>query len=149
MQLNSNDDVVINRPVYTLSIASQLSGIPAHSIRQYIDRGLLIPLKLDSKRHLFSQSDINRLKNIHILIHEKGLNFAGIRALMAMVPCWALRHCSERDKQSCKAYAGDSFPCWEASEKGRECMNTECRECNVYKSVTSGIELKSVIKSLI
>ena len=63
------------KPVYTLSIASQLSDIPAHSIRQYIDRGLLIPYKLDSKRHLFSKSDIIRLKNIHILIHNKGLNW--------------------------------------------------------------------------
>lgn len=141
--------MAINKPVYTLSIASQLSGIPAHSIRQYIDKGLLVPFKLDSKRHLFSQNDINRLKNIHILIHEKGLNFAGIRALMAMIPCWAIRPCSENSRQSCNAYTGDSFPCWEASEKGRECKNADCRECNVYTNMTSGIELKSVIKSLI
>ena len=44
-------------PLYTLGIASQLSEIPAHSIRQYIDEGLIIPFKLESKRHLFSQQD--------------------------------------------------------------------------------------------
>ena len=143
------EDSEARRAVYTLSIASQLSGIPAHSIRQYIDRGLLIPFKLDSKRHLFSTDDISRLKHIHILIHEKGLNFAGIRALMAMIPCWALRQCSESDRQSCNAYSANFYPCWEASEKGTACKNENCRECEVYKRITTEVDLKSVIQQLI
>lgn len=137
------------KPVYTLSIASRLSDIPAHSIRQYIDRGLLIPFKLDSKRHLFSHNDINRLNHIHLLIHEQGLNFAGIKALMAMIPCWAIRPCTESDRQSCNAYNESTFPCWEASEKGRVCKNENCRECDVYKILSEEVNLKSVIKSLI
>ncbi len=35
-------DTEANRPILTLSITSQLSGIPAHSIQQYIERGLNI-----------------------------------------------------------------------------------------------------------
>lgn len=138
-----------NRPVYTLSIASQLSDIPAHSIRQYIDRGLLIPFKLDSKRHLFSQNDIIRLKNIHILIHDKGLNFAGIRAMMSLIPCWAIRQCPESDRLSCGAYTGNSEPCWESSQKGRMCKNENCRECEVYIRISNEIDLKSVFKELL
>jgi MerR family transcriptional regulator/heat shock protein HspR len=63
-----------NRPVYTLGVAAQLAEIPAHSIRQYIDTGLLIPYKLESKRHLFSQYDISRLKLIRELIDENLLD---------------------------------------------------------------------------
>ncbi len=137
------------RPVYTLGIAAQLSEIPAHSIRQYIDRGLLLPFKLNSKRHLFSPSDISRLKQIHTLIHEKGLNFAGIRALMAMVPCWAIRPCSESDRQQCGAYSASSYPCWEASEKGRICKNENCRECDVYQVLSREGDLKGVIRALL
>ncbi len=148
-QLSKSAESDTNRPVYTLGIASQLSNIPAHSIRQYIDRGLLIPFKLDSKRHLFSPNDIHRLKNIHLLIHEKGLNFAGIRAVMAMLPCWAIRQCSESDRHSCNAYSENFYPCWEASEKGRMCKNENCRDCNVYKSISKEVDLKSVIKALI
>lgn len=146
-----NDSVEIDasRPVYTLSIASHLSNVPGHSIRQYIDRGLLIPYKLDSKRHLFSANDISRLRHIQILINEKGLNFAGIRALMAMVPCWAIRNCSESDRQSCQAYTSDYFPCWEASEKGTLCKNVNCRECEVYKRISEEQDPKSVILDLI
>ena len=137
------------KAVYTLGIASKLSDIPAHSIRQYIDRGLLIPFKLDSRRHLFSPKDINRLNNIHLLIHDRGLNFAGIKALMAMVPCWAIRPCSESDRQSCNAYSENTFPCWEASEKGRVCKNENCRECDVYNILSEEVNLKSVIKALV
>ena len=136
-------------PVYTLGVAAQLSGIPAHSIRQYIDRGLLIPYKRESKRHLFSDQDISRLKQIHLMIHEKGLNFSGIRALMAMVPCWALRPCSAEDRAGCKAYLASSYPCWEASEKGRVCRNENCRECAVYQIFSRESDLKGVIRALV
>jgi len=142
-------NVVSGTPVYTLGIASKLSEIPSHSIRQYIDKGLLIPYKLDSKRHLFSPIDINRLKHIHVLIHEKGLNFAGIRALMAMVPCWAIRNCSKSDRKSCSAPLEDAFPCWESSNKGTACRNVNCRECNVYKRISEEVNMKSVISDLI
>ncbi|TFH25617.1 MAG: MerR family transcriptional regulator [Bacteroidia bacterium] len=138
-----------NRPVYTLGVASQLADIPSHSIRQYIDMGLIIPFKLESKRHLFSQNDINRLKLIQGLIHDKGLNFAGVRTMMAMVPCWALRKCSERDKLSCNAYAENFQPCWMASQKGSLCKNMDCRECEVYHALDLDAGIKSVLYTLV
>ena len=145
----STIDLESNRPVYTLGVASQLAEIPSHSIRQYIDMGLIIPYKLESKRHLFSQSDIKRLKLIQELIHNKGLNFAGVRTLMAMVPCWALRKCSETDRQSCDAYAENFQPCWVASNKGSLCKNTDCRNCEVYHSVDMDGGIKSVLNTLL
>jgi len=138
-----------NRPVLTLGIVSQLSGIPAHSIRQYIEKGLIIPYKLDSNRHLFCMNDVDRLKHIHLLIHDKGLNFAGIRSLLAMMPCWEVHECKDEDKKDCDAYASDSGPCWEASKKGRICKNNECRECEVYSSLSRTTDLKSVLKDML
>jgi len=138
-----------NIPVYSLRIAAQLSGIPAHSIRQYIDKGLLVPFTLDSKRHLFSPTDVCRLKNIQILIREKGLNFAGIKALMAMTPCWSLRSCAKKERQLCAAYLDDTKPCWQAAEKGRTCMNENCRECPVYQNLNESTDFKSTLRDLI
>ena len=138
-----------NSPVYTLGVASQLSETPAHSIRQYIDMGLLLPYKLESKRHLFSHNDIDRLKLIRKLIHDKGLNFAGVRTLMAMIPCWAIRKCSEEDRSTCGAYTENFQPCWEASEKGRLCKNENCRECAVYHSLDLESGIKSTLKTLL
>ena len=147
--MTATTETKVNDPVYTLGIASKLSGIPAHSIRQYIDRGLLIPYKLDSKRHLFSMGDIKRLKNIHSLLQEHGLNFAGIRSLLAVVPCWAIRPCSESDRESCNAFKAVAYPCWEASEKGRVCRNDNCRECNVYLHLNEYGDFKSLIRALV
>jgi len=138
-----------NRPVYTLGVAAQLAGIPAHSIRQYIDNGLLIPYKLESNRHLFSQNDISRLKLIQELIHERGLNFAGVRTLMAMVPCWALRNCSLEDQKSCDAHTENFQPCWMVSEKGSLCKNDNCRNCDVYHALDLQAGIKSVLNTLL
>ncbi len=138
-----------NRPVYTLGVASQLSEIPSHSIRQYIDMGLIIPYKLKSGRHLFSQNDIKRLKSIQVLIRDHGLNFAGLRTLMAVVPCWAIRKCSESDRISCDAYKESFQPCWEASEKGNICKNENCRDCKVYASQVLSEGLKPVLQKLL
>ena len=139
----------ITSPVFTVGVASQLSGIPTHSIRQYIDRGLIIPFKKESDRHLFSHVDISRLKYIHKQLIDNGLNFAGIRAILALVPCWAIRSCSINERKNCQAYYSNNYPWWEASEKGRECRNSECRECDMCKFVEYNQDIKSLLKTLI
>jgi MerR family transcriptional regulator/heat shock protein HspR len=143
-----NNSITSTAPVYTLSIAADLSGIPGHSIRQYIDKGLIIPFKKESNRNLFSQVDILRLNFIQKLLDEGGLNIAGIRALLALIPCWAIRQCSNEEREKCLAYLSDSYPCWEASEKGTLCKNTNCRECDVYRIVENYADVKSFLKTL-
>jgi MerR family transcriptional regulator/heat shock protein HspR len=144
-----NSLVESTTPVYTLSTTSTLSGIPVHSIRQYIDKGLIIPFKKESSRNLFSQVDILRLNFIHKLLDEGGLNIAGIRMLLALIPCWAIRDCSAGERETCQAYHSDANPCWEASEKGTLCKNTNCRECDVYRIVENYADIKSFIKALL
>jgi len=140
-------EVDASKPVLTLGIISQLSGIPAHSVRQYIEKGLIIPYKQDSKRHLFCMNDVSRLKHIHSLIHDQGLNFSGIRSLLAMVPCWSIHSCTEQDREHCEAYSSNTAPCWEASNKGRICKNEECRECEAYTCLSHSMDIKSVIRN--
>ena len=144
-----NNSVTSTTPVYTLSVTANLSGIPVHSIRQYIDKGLMIPFKKESSRNLFSQVDILRLKYIHRLLENDGLNIAGIKTLLALIPCWAIRRCSDEDRIKCQAYISETYPCWEASEKGTLCKNTNCRECEVYRSVESYPDIKSFLKTIV
>jgi MerR family transcriptional regulator/heat shock protein HspR len=144
-----NNSVASTTPVYTLSVTSNLSGIPVHSIRQYIDKGLMIPFKKESSRNLFSQVDILRLKYIHKLLEKDCLNIAGIRTLLALIPCWAIRQCSGKEREKCQAYICETIPCWEASEKGTLCRNTNCRECEVYRCVENYSDLKSFLKTII
>lgn len=133
-------------PVYTLSVASSLSGIPEHSIRQYIDRGLIIPFRKKTNRHLFSQVDISRLSYINKSLVEDGLNIAGIKSLLAIIPCWDIRNCPIEERENCQAFQSSAFPCWEASEKGALCKNTNCRDCEVYRIIEDYPDVKSFIK---
>lgn len=144
-----NNTISSTTPIYTLSIASSLSGIPSHSIRQYIDKGLIIPFRKESNRNLFSEVDILRLKYIHKLLNNSGLNIAGIRAILALIPCWAIRNCNTEGREKCQAFLSDSYPCWEASEKGVLCRNTNCRECEVYRIVENYPDLKSFLRTFI
>ena len=144
-----NNSVASTTPVYTLSVTAGLSGVPAHSIRQYIDKGLMIPFKKESSRNLFSHVDILRLKYIHRLLENDGLNIAGIKTLLALIPCWAIRRCSDEDRIKCQAYISETYPCWEASEKGPLCKNTNCRECEVYISVENYPDVKSFLKTIV
>jgi len=144
-----NSFIESTAPVYTLSTASTLSEIPVHSIRQYIDKGLMIPFRKESSRHLFSQVDILRLKYITKLLEQDGLNIAGIKSLLALIPCWIVRQCSTEDREKCQAYISETYPCWEASEKGTLCRNNNCRECEVYRVLETYPDLKSFLRTII
>jgi hypothetical protein len=143
-----NSSVESTTPVYTLSTTSALSGIPVHSIRQYIDKGLIIPFRKESNRNLFSQVDILRLKYIHKLLVDAGLNIAGIGTLLSHIPCWAIRKCSARERETCEAFHSAVNPCWKASKKETLCKNTNCRECDVYRIVENYPDVKSFLKTL-
>ena len=136
-----------SEPIYTLGTASKLSGISVYSIRQYVDNGLIIPHTTESNRHLFSQVDILRLKNIKEQLITKGLNFTGIKAMYSLIPCWLIHPCSEETRENCDAYYNDEVPCWEASDKGKECKNEDCRNCDVYLYPGKFSDIKSLAKS--
>jgi MerR family transcriptional regulator/heat shock protein HspR len=136
-------------PLYTLSVASRLSGISIYTIQQWINKSLILPFKTPTKRNLFSDIDIKRLKNIRRMIDEHGLNIAGIKALYALIPCWILKPCTDKDRNMCQAYDSSSFPCWEAEEKGPECKNIDCRTCEVYRAPAETENIKSLLKKLL
>jgi MerR family transcriptional regulator/heat shock protein HspR len=142
----TNNNLEITDPVFTLGVASRLSDVPVHSIRQYIDRGLVIPYTRESGRHLFSQVDVARLKFIRRKLNGEGLNIAGIKAVLALIPCWEIRKCSVADRECCEAYLDNRAPCWEASVKGPGCRNMDCRECGVYRFMEAGGDVKSLLR---
>ena len=138
-----------SEPLYTLSVVSRLSGVSVYTIQQWINKGLILPFKTPTKRNLFSDIDVVRLRNIRAMIDEHGLNIAGIRALYALIPCWIIKPCTEKDWKVCQAYDSTLYPCWEATEKGPECKHTDCRTCEVYRAPAEAENIKSLLKKLL
>lgn len=136
-------------PLYPISIASKLTNTTVYTLRVYEDRGLIIPYRTNTGRRLYSDTDIARLHCIRKQIDEQGLNMAGIRSLMAIIPCWLLRPCTPEDRKQCGAYQSPADPCWQASDKSSACRNEDCRSCPVYHIPERYDDVKSLYKELL
>jgi MerR family transcriptional regulator/heat shock protein HspR len=82
------------------------------------------------------------------LIKDQGLNLEGIRRMLALMPCWALRPCSEEERKKCPAYLDATQPCWMIkAELAGNCPTIDCRECIVYQSASHCENLKALLRN--
>jgi MerR family transcriptional regulator/heat shock protein HspR len=63
--------------VYSISVASKLSGLGPQTLRLYETRGLLTPARSDGGTRRYSDDDLDRLRRITELL-TAGVNLAGI-----------------------------------------------------------------------
>jgi len=68
---------------FTMAIAVKLTGIDPYRIRKYEQGGLLTPERTEGHQRLFSESDIEIIKQAAKLENE-GINVEGIKAILAM-----------------------------------------------------------------
>ena len=135
-------------PVYTIGVVAEQFNISVHSLRLYEAEGLIIPYKTKTGRRLYSVSDVNRIACIREMIENRGLNLAGIKSLLALVPCWELLPCSEEARKTCDAYTNTTSPCWSAKHKGDICNAQSCRECHVYQGLAHCHNFKEYMKNI-
>lgn len=129
---NTTDET---KSLYTIRIASELSGVSAGTIREYERQGLLRVYRGPSSRHrLFSALEIKWIQQIWHLIHEDGLNVEGIRRLLTVEPCFKIAKCAKEIRDACPVYREESQLCW-ASDNIPLCCETSgriCQACPVY-----------------
>jgi MerR family transcriptional regulator/heat shock protein HspR len=121
-------------PIYTPGVAAKKLGISTHTLRLYEAEGLIIPFRTDTGRRLYSDLDLEKVKNIREMIQVHGHNFEGIRRLIALAPCWKIRGCDKELWLKCSNNETRKRPCWASTSK---CHNPEvpCRECQVYQKI--------------
>jgi MerR family transcriptional regulator/heat shock protein HspR len=69
------------RAVYVISVAAELAGVHAQTLRIYERRGLVEPARTPGGSRRYSDVDINKLMRIQELTNE-GLNLAGVKRVM-------------------------------------------------------------------
>lgn len=131
-------------PVYTIGLAAEKVELSVHSLRLYEREGLIIPHKTPTGRRFYSDLELEKIRCIKKMIQEQGLNFEGIRRLLALVPCWKLRKCSHQQKGSCAAFKSTIRPCWATEEKCHSPFPS-CRDCPVYQGIVDCSDLKEII----
>ncbi len=138
-----------NIPIFTISNAAKILGISVHTLRMYEREGLIIPFRKESNQRLYSNQDIERVKCIQKTINKDKINIEGIRRVLALLPCWAIVKCTEKDRVNCEYYSGHTKPCWMINHKNNFCTNKNCRECEVYYNYGTCSSIKNKLKMLL
>jgi MerR family transcriptional regulator, heat shock protein HspR len=70
--------------VYTIAVASRLTGMHPQTLRKYERAGLVTPLRQGGNQRLYSNADLERLRRIRYLVEVRGLNLAGVAVTLAV-----------------------------------------------------------------
>jgi len=122
-------------------VAEEL-GVSVQSIRLYETEGLLISFRSPKGTRWYSREDIAWIEKIRDLLSE-GLNFAGIRRLLALIPCWALKPCRPEERAACSMRHEVRMPCWVVPEKLCTEKLKECYHCKAYRKAKDYVSLKT------
>jgi len=68
-------------PLYSISVASNLTGISPRVLRSYEEAHLITPYRTRGNTRLFSSKDIQKINLIVYLQKEKEVNLSGIKAI--------------------------------------------------------------------
>ena len=73
-----------DEPVYVISVAAKLAGLPAWTLRVLDKEGIVRPQRTAKDRRLYSDRDIARLARVRYLTEERGVNMNGVRLILEM-----------------------------------------------------------------
>ncbi|OXM51080.1 heat shock protein transcriptional repressor HspR [Amycolatopsis alba] len=71
-------------PVFVISVAAQLSGLHAQTLRSYDRQGLVSPGRTSGGGRRYSMRDIALLREVQRLSQEDGVNLAGIKRIIEL-----------------------------------------------------------------
>ena len=74
----------LDKPLYTISVASEILETHPRTLMLYEDVGLIEPFRTATNRRRYSQRDIRKLQVIQHLTREKGVTLAGVRHILSL-----------------------------------------------------------------
>ncbi|HET7762738.1 MAG TPA: helix-turn-helix transcriptional regulator [Phycicoccus sp.] len=71
-------------PVFVISVAAELAGMHAQTLRQYDRLGLVTPSRTKGGGRRYSQRDVALLREVQRLSQEEGVSLAGIARILEL-----------------------------------------------------------------
>lgn len=68
-----------SEPLFVISVAARLVEMHPQTLRKYEREGLVAPSRTTGNLRLYSDRDIERLRQVKYLVEERGLNLAGVQ----------------------------------------------------------------------
>ena len=87
----------INEPLFVISVAARLVQMHPQTLRKYEREGLIVPSRTSGNLRLYSDRDIELLRQVKYLVEDRGLNLAGVQ--LALQLTGRLRALRERTDQ--------------------------------------------------
>jgi len=81
---NEGSDAHDDRPLYVISVAAELVDMHPQTLRLYERKGLIEPSRSSGQTRLYSQRDIDHLREIRRLTQELGVNLAGVEEIIRL-----------------------------------------------------------------
>jgi len=72
-------------PVYMISVAARLCEMHPQTLRMYERMGLIKPQRISRKNRMYSDADIERVRQIQRLTHDLGVNLAGVEVILRLL----------------------------------------------------------------
>ena len=72
-------------PVYHISVVARLVECHPQTLRMYERVGLLAPGRTEANIRLYSESDVDRVRQIKRLTQEMGVNLAGVEVVLRLL----------------------------------------------------------------
>lgn len=131
-------------PIYPISVAAKLLTVHPRTLRIYEEEGLVKPARQGNKRY-YSDNDIEWIKCLRLLIHEKGISIPGIKMLLDLTPCWEITSCPPEKRENCSAFIDRTQPCWKLANTACGKGLKECENCEVFINAMEKARKASVV----
>ena len=79
-----DESIPDDEPCYVISIAARLVGMHQQTLRYYERAGLVQPQRTRGNIRMYSNNDIQRIRQAQRLIDELGVNLAGVDIILRM-----------------------------------------------------------------
>ncbi len=73
-----------SEPLFVISVAARLVEMHPQTLRKYEREGLIAPSRTQGNLRLYSDSDIERLRQVKYLVEQRGLNLAGVQLALEL-----------------------------------------------------------------
>lgn len=92
MQTSSSTNASGDEPVYVISVAARLAGLPCWVLRVLDQEAIVVPVRTESNRRLYSDNDIVLLSRVRHLTEVRHVNIAGVKVILEMERAAAEQH---------------------------------------------------------
>jgi len=73
-----------SEPLFVISVAARLVEMHPQTLRKYEREGLVAPSRTSGNLRLYSDSDIEQLRQVKYLVEKRGLNLAGVQLALEL-----------------------------------------------------------------